>query len=185
VPDSYSPIDDVLLYTAITDSRYSSFALSLSDRRATPLQQLESPQPITPVFSPNGLWIAYTSMETGQAQVFVQPFPATGDKYQVSRQGGHHPFWSPDGRELTYDVTAGVSEVVSIVTSPTFTVGNPQRRPRGGMLFAGTQSMRPIDMAPDGRILGRMDGEQQPGSTPQIRIVLNWFEELKQRVPSR
>jgi hypothetical protein len=54
------------------------------------------------------------------------------------------------------------------------------------MLFAGNESLRPIDMAPDGRILGAIlvsEGPSGTGTPSEIRVVLNWFEELKQRVP--
>ena len=54
------------------------------------------------VFSPDGRWIAYTSNEGGQADVYVQSFPGPGAKSQVSRDGGSHPVWRADGRELFY-----------------------------------------------------------------------------------
>ena len=54
------------------------------------------------VFSPDGRWIAYTSNEGGQADVYVQSFPGPGTKSQVSRNGGSHPVWRSDGRELFY-----------------------------------------------------------------------------------
>jgi serine/threonine-protein kinase len=148
---------------------------------------VQSNLPIAPVFSPDGKWIAHTSTETGRDQVFVQPFPVNGSKYQISTTAGHHPLWSPDGRELIYDVTAGRSEIVSVSTTPSFSFGRATLLNRGLMWFAGAVSMRPVDMAPDGRILGSIDADQGPGPSglPQIRVVLNWFEELKQRVPTR
>ena len=54
------------------------------------------------VFSPDGRWIAYTSNEGGQPDVYVQPFPGPGAKSQVSRDGGTHPLWRADGKELFY-----------------------------------------------------------------------------------
>ena len=54
------------------------------------------------VFSPDGRWIAYTSNENGQPNVYVQPFLRAGGKYQVSRDGGSHPVWRADGKELFY-----------------------------------------------------------------------------------
>jgi hypothetical protein len=100
--------------------------------------------------------------------------------------------WSPDGREIIYDVTAGRSEIVSVTTAPSFAVGHPSVLNRGFMWFAGGASMRPVDMAPDGRILGEIDADQGRASGfsgtleyQQMRVVLNWFEELKQRVPAK
>ena len=52
--------------------------------------------------APDGRWIAYTSNESGSFEVYVQPFPATGAKWQVSKAGGQQPQWRRDGRELFY-----------------------------------------------------------------------------------
>ncbi len=96
--------------------------------------------------------------------------------------------WSPNGRELTYDVTAGVSEVVSLSFTPAFTVGKPSLWPRGTMVFGGGTNPRPVDMAPDGRIVGPIDPGDAMGASqnaPPIHVVINWLEELKQRVPLR
>ena len=187
VPDVWLPTGDGFLFTATNGAESSLWAFSMTDRQATPFGGFKSTQPHTPVFSPDGKWIAYTSVETGLNEVFVQPVPMTGAKYQISKKGGHHPLWSPDGREIVYDVTAGLSESVSVTAQPNFAVGQPKVWPRGSMLFAGGTSPRPVDMAPDGRILGAIAGgdsaEFQNG--PTIYVVLNWLEELKQRVPLR
>jgi len=53
-------------------------------------------------FSPDGKWIAYSSNESGTNHVYVEPFPATGDKFQVSVEGGFTPFWRRDGREFFF-----------------------------------------------------------------------------------
>lgn len=53
-------------------------------------------------FSPDGRWFAYMSNETGRDQVYVQPYPPTGAKWQVSTTGGEEPRWRGDGRELFY-----------------------------------------------------------------------------------
>ena len=55
-----------------------------------------------PTFSPDGEWLAYQSDETGQAEVYVQPYPGPGGRLQISTQGGREPLWGPDGRELFY-----------------------------------------------------------------------------------
>ncbi len=191
IPESWSPVTDVLLFTATKSSQVSLWGLTLSDRKATPIGDIQSNQPIAPLFSPDGKWIAYTSVVNGTAQVFAQSFPVSGSKYLVSKTAGHHGLWSPDGRELIYDVTAGRSEIVSVVTTPSFAVGHASVLNRGPMWFAGGASMRPVDMARDGRILGEIDADQgrtglsSTQQMQQIRVVLNWFEELKQRVPVR
>jgi len=53
-------------------------------------------------FSPDGRWIAYRSFESGQSEVYVQPFPIGGGKWQISNSGGSEPYWRRDGKELFY-----------------------------------------------------------------------------------
>ena len=53
-------------------------------------------------FSPDGRWVAYTGDDSGRPEVYLQPFPPTGKKWQISNDGGHEPAWRRDGRELFY-----------------------------------------------------------------------------------
>jgi serine/threonine-protein kinase len=185
-PDVWSPSEDTLLYTATKDSKFTVWTLSVRDRKAAPVAGLESTVLISPAISPDGRWFAYTSIETGAQEVFVQPFPATGTKFQISKNNGHDAMWTPDGREIIYDVRAGYSEIVGIVTRPTFTIGMPVQFQRGTMIFAGGNVIRPVDMSPDGRLVGPIDWTNTPSTSAaarHIHIVLNWFEELNQRVP--
>jgi eukaryotic-like serine/threonine-protein kinase len=186
VPEVWFPGGDKFAFTEMKGSNFRLWTYSVKDRTAAPYDAIQASQPITPVFSPDGRWLAYTSTETGRGEVFVQPFPSNGTKYQISANGGHHALWTPDGKSLLWDVTSGRSEIVTINTKPVFTFGSPAVLPRGAMLFAGNESLRPIDMAPDGRILGAIlvsEGPSGTGTPSEIRVVLNWFEELKQRVP--
>lgn len=126
-------------------------------------------------------------METGRAQIFVQPFPATGAKYPVV-QGGR-PFWSHDGSELFYNPAVGQIAVVPINTRPTFSFGEPTVFSIAGLLSRNpAQSPRVWDIAPDGkRLIGVADATESAGSgeaTQQIEVVLNWFTDLKARVPN-
>ena len=89
-------------------------------------------------FSGDGL-VAYTSDETGTAEVFVQPFPGTGAKWQVSTGGGSDPQWRRDGRELFYVATDGTLMAAPISAASTFEIGTPQA------LF---QTRRPITCGP-------------------------------------
>ncbi len=141
------------------------------------------------MFSPDGHWVAYASdAETGRPEIFIQPYPATGIKYQVSKDSGHHPLWTPDGAKIIYDETAGRSLLVSLTLTPAFSLGSPSLLRRGNLLnFSGEQVVRPYDMAPDGRILGRIDAATATGSgsASRIDVVLNWQEELKRLAPTR
>jgi hypothetical protein len=77
-------------------------------------------------FSPGGKWIAYASDESGRNEVYVQPYPATGAKWQVSRDGGRWPRWRGDGRELYWLEEDGTLSAAEVNVAETFRPGNPQ-----------------------------------------------------------
>jgi hypothetical protein len=120
----------------------------------------------------------------------VQPFPKTGAKHRVTQQPGAAatPLWSPDGQELFYlNLGTGQLMGIDITTDSAFAFGNEQALGIRRFLFSGI-STRSYDITPDGqRFLMVFPADQaDPGAeTPdeQINIVLNWFEELKARVP--
>lgn len=147
-----------------------------------------------PRVSPDGRWLAYTSIESGKHEVYVRPFPdVEKGKWQVSSSGGNSPLWSPDGRELFYltgQSTADTAMRVAVETQPTFKSGKPE------LLFKSTNigfyptDVIPWDIHPDGKRFLMIKQPQNAASpeaaTPQrIVIVMNWFEELKQRVPKK
>jgi eukaryotic-like serine/threonine-protein kinase len=137
-----------------------------------------------PTFSPDGHWLAYVSNESGRPEVYVQPFPGPGGKWQISTEGGTEPAWNRNGRELFYR-SGNKMMALDISTQPSFSAGKPR------MLFEGQYftSDWPLigtayDVSPDGqRFLMVKPTEQASGAT-QINVVLNWFEELKQKVPT-
>jgi hypothetical protein len=72
----------------------------------------------SPAISPDGRWIAYVSRESGAAEIYVRPFPNTGDRrVQVSSGGGRAPAWSPDGTEIFYVQEASTNLVSAFVTA--------------------------------------------------------------------
>jgi Tol biopolymer transport system component len=65
--------------------------------------KLLGPYPMdTPRVSPNGKWVAYASYQSGRSEVYVQSFPPSNDKWQISTMGGMEPAWREDGKELYY-----------------------------------------------------------------------------------
>ena len=74
-------------------------------------------------FSPDTRWIAYASNESGRDEVYVQPFPATGGKTQISINGGRHPRWRGDGSELFYLTLDGRLMAVEVRADRTFEPG--------------------------------------------------------------
>ena len=136
-----------------------------------------------PTLSPDGRWMAYDSDESGQGvDVFIQSFPDPQLKrVKVSPAHGSEPMWTQDGRELVYrdgDKVMAVS--IDLATGST---GAPR------VLFAGPYPDNPgwtrprsYDVTPDGErfLMTRLSGEQPQ---PRIVVVLNWFEELRAKVP--
>ena len=134
-------------------------------------------------FSPDGRWLAYISDESGRSEIYVQPYPGPGGKWQISTEGGKEPVWNPNGRELFYR-SGDKMMAVDITTQPGFAAGKPR------MLFEGQYQPTPAtipnyDVTPDGqRFLMLKPVEQAQAAPTQINVVLNWFEELKRRVPT-
>lgn len=93
----------------------------------------------------------------------------------------HHPFWSRDGKELFYLPGPNAFAVVRVTTQPTFSVSNAASLARGAFLEGGPNSIRSIDVLPDGRFIAVVEAAQTGETTtaPRINVVLNWFEELK------
>ena len=144
-----------------------------------------------PAISPDGQWIAYVSNETGDAEIYVQRFPDLGERQQISTDGGLDPVWSPGGRALYYLGTGGNApddmRVVSIDPGPPLSVGNSE------VLFDHTPyarspgATRNYDIAPDGQRFLMLSPQRasDPSAVvpPQINVVLNWHQELLERVP--
>ena len=78
------------------------------------------------VFSPDGRWIAYTTDEGGEPNVFVQSFPEAGEKHQVSTAGGNAPIWRADGQALYYLSLDATLMAVPIGTTGRFDAGVPK-----------------------------------------------------------
>ena len=140
-----------------------------------------------PQISADGRWMAYMSTESGKPEIYVRPFPDVNKgKWQVSTSGGDSPLWSPNGRELFY--RSGDSVVaVSVQTEPTFKPGKPETLFRGTYVSASLRDAHTWDIGPDGKRFLMMKAPaaiaSSEGVPRRIDIVLNWLEELKQRVP--
>jgi Tol biopolymer transport system component len=186
IPDDCSADGETCLFTVRARSTYSLWSLSLRDRRTAPVAGVEFSAPSGARFSRDGRWIAY-GMRDSTRTIVVEPFPATGAKFQLIQKPGdtpHHPLWSPDGRELLYNPRPGGFEAVPVITAPTFGFGVPVEVPRNFRTGPGAERAH-YDMMPDGRILGLVNPFEQgfQGSPQEIRVVLNWFEELKGKLP--
>ena len=190
VPESWSPVGDRFLFAATKGSSVSLWAFSLQDRKSMPFGDVQAPNRTNAAFSPDGRWVAYNMTDGGGIRVYVQPFPATGAKYLVSKGNTVQPVWSRDGRELLSQPQGGLWAVQTVTTQPSFAFSAPVMMSRGGALGLGPASQRNYDVMPDGRMLGVINTQQPASAGPaaqqiqqQIQVVLNWLEELKARVP--
>ena len=137
-----------------------------------------------PMFSPNGQWLAYVSNVSGRSEIWVRELrEAEAGEWRVSNGGGVGPVWSRDGSELYYRGGSGDLMVVSVESNPGFTFG-PARSlfPIAGQYrFSANTSAYDVDS--NGRFI-MVTAVDSPVSQPsQINVVLNWFEELKQKAP--
>jgi eukaryotic-like serine/threonine-protein kinase len=187
-PESWSPKEDTLLFSVRKGSDESLSTLSLPDGKVTPFGDVHSSTLTGALLSPDGRWVAYTGGEQDTATIYVQPFPATGAKYQLLAKAGDNPhmvLWSRDGKELFYDPRAGGFEAVSVTTEPAFAFGNPVAVPQPFQL-GPRSARRTYDMTPGGKFLGLIPTGQTEFLTPiapVIQVVMNWFDELRARVP--
>ena len=190
----FSPDGSTLLYALYQfDGDQNIGALPLNDRTHARMIFPMEYSVEWAILSPDGKWIAYDSAESGKPEVYVAPYPAMAPRERISTDGGLHPLWAPDGRELYYRTGASPEELeqralaqktrvmaVSIETKAGFKAGRPH------MLFEGPyfESGHDIAITPDGKgfiLIRETDSQTGP---KQIEAVVNWSEELKQRVPS-
>ena len=185
------PTDSTTLIGAIIptswsrDGRFVVFTRSpgtagSSDLWVHPMSGAEKPFPVVQTgapelhgeLSPDARWIAYTSTETGTAQIFVQSFPEPGMRYQVSRDGGTLPQWRADGKEI-YFLSPDLKLMVAAVDqTKMFEVGAPT------MLFETTASApgpgQQYSASRDGRRF-LINAVVRDDAKSPLTIVTNWL----------
>ena len=139
-----------------------------------------------PSLSPDGRWLAYQSHEARrQPEIVVRPFPNVEEgRWQISSEGGEGPLWSRDGRELFYRAENKLM-VTRVETGTTFDYTTPDTLfDLSSYEFPG--SNRNYDISPEGErflFLKTAGNGNTSDSRPSFVVTLNWFEELKERVP--
>jgi len=135
----------------------------------------------TPVFSPDGRWIAYVSSESGGQEVYVRPFPASvsGGKWPISNGGGTNPAWSPNGHELFYQSADNIMDVTYTVKADAFVPDKPR-------VWISKFSGSAWDLDLDGRRIAVVTPAQTrevPQQEHEVVFLFNLFDELRRRAP--
>jgi hypothetical protein len=128
------------------------------------------------------LWVAaYGSNESGRFEVYVQSFPTPGGKWQISKDGGYHPKWRTDGKELFYYATDGQLMTVAIAGDSALETGTAVPLFKARLLNGPTPAVgfrAQYDVASDGqRFLLNVPLEETQAST--ITVVVNWTAALR------
>ena len=187
-PVSWMPDGKTLVFVQTEASgSHDIWELSLNgDRRPRPLVQTQANE-WDANLSPDGHWLAYSSDESGQEEVYVMPYPGSGGKTQISVDGGAEPAWARSGKELFYinrSNEAGTAEIriVDITFGPPFKASKP--RALFKTAIPDNAVSRAYDVTPDGQLfVACLDERVPPPDMSEIHVIFNWFEELKERVP--
>jgi Tol biopolymer transport system component len=200
-PQNKSPLDwsrdgRFLLYSVQSpDTASDLWVLPLAGdgKPAKPFAVLQSRfDEIEGQFSPDGRWLAYASNESGRYEIYVRTFPEATGRWPISVAGGVQPRWRADGRELYYVapdtrlMAVGIRAAPNthtIEVAPPVALFSPRLAIGGNIPAAGFQARAQYAIASDGRFLMNIAADDAIGSP--IRVVLNWSEELKQRVPTK
>jgi Tol biopolymer transport system component len=178
----WSPDGQFIIYSQLNPKTNSDlYLLSLSGgKKSTSLLQTNFGEGQAR-FSPNGRWIAYISNETGQFEVYVESFPATGAKLPISIGGGSQPQWRADGRELYYYALDRKLMAVEVNgDGPIFKVG--EARP----LFEIRVAVVDQSFPGNGYYAVTRDGKRflvsslpEAPQRQQINVIVNWMADLK------
>jgi serine/threonine-protein kinase len=134
-----------------------------------------------PAISPDGRFIAYQSDESDSVEVYVRPFPnVDAGRELISRSGGTLPAWSRDGTEIFYLSDKGIMRV-PVTSNRGVAARLSFGQPSVTLAMSGLSG---FDVSPDGRTFAIQRVPVEKG-VKEIRVVVNWFEELKRLVPTR
>ena len=181
-PYDWSPDGRFIIFSVISGLGSTDLWVMpmFGDQKSTPLVQTEFSERQAR-FSPDGKWIAYTSNASGTFQVYVESFPTSGGKWQVSATGGAQPQWRGDGKELFYLAPDRKLMAVEVNgAGSTFTAGIPKVLfgLNVSAFFPGGGSQICYAPTRDGQrfIVNTIVGDS---SQVPITVVLNWTADLK------
>ena len=169
IPGNWAPDGQMIFTTTSPQFRLDLWRLPAGAR--TPVPYLQTPfNELHGQVSPDGRWIAYTSDESGNWEVYLQTFPTPGGKRVVSIGGGGEPLWRKDGRELYYLATDGTLMAVDVLNGASLQVGRPKALFRAPITADILTYRNQYAVDADGqRFLFDSPGEREP-----INVVVNW-----------
>ena len=171
-PDSWSRDGKWLAYGAPRLGHYDLFAVAVDEPERQPVLLVTGdPLADEPRFSPDGRWVAYHATAAGGvSQVSVIPFPPTGERWQISGDGGVQPRWAPSGEELFYLDSKGRLVSVALPGSDPRRAGTPRPLFETGLQVSG--SFDQFAVGSKDRFLFRVPFGIDPGSP--VHVILGW-----------
>lgn len=140
----------VMTFITVKDNRdYGISMLDMTTSKVTKLVDIAGSEQHSSRISPDGKWLAYASSETGRQEVWVEPLPQTGKRFQLTRQGGRHPVWAPDGSRLYFDQDGRMFRLDLTVAGDMPQAKDPVALPITG--FRQGDARRQFDLTPDGK----------------------------------
>ena len=186
-PTAVAPDGSVVVVTELNEGSFNLITVSLTGDPVSEDLLVTEFSERSAALSPNGQWVAYQSDASGVMDVYVGPFPdADAERHPISTNGGTSPLWAPDGSELFYE-DDGRLLAVPVQTEPTFSRGAATVVMDGDYRLTSPLGPRAYDIDPSGERFLVVKPTAAPGSDsrslPSLTFVLNWFEELTDRVP--
>jgi Tol biopolymer transport system component len=182
-PSSVSADGATLAFSRITPAKSSDvYVLSLSGA--------SNPSPLVTSaafdggaqFSPDGRWIAYASDESGQLEVYVRSYPMSDRKWPVSTHGGTGPRWNRNGKEIFYRSGNKIMAADVSVSGHDVVLSAPRVLFEQRYAYGANTALANYDVSLDGQRFVMVKND--PGAS-HLNVVLNWFDELRQRAPTK
>jgi len=173
---AFSPDGKLLVYV-------ENDPASGSDIWVLPLEGDRTPRPFLetsfvesePALSPDGHWLAYQSNESGRFEIYVQPFPSSGRKFQISTEGGGIAQWSRNGHEIFY---RNQNRMMAVTVRPGASSELEVEKPR--VLFEGSYETV-FSITPDDRFV-MIRNLMEEFAPAEVNVVLGWIDELRRTV---
>jgi eukaryotic-like serine/threonine-protein kinase len=172
-----SPDGRSVLFMVFRSNAWQLFRVALDSTRVAIPYIATGSLTLQPSFSPDGKWVAVTSDESGQDEVYVRSFPDASSRVQISAGGGNAAAWSSDGTRILYTAGRTMMEA-KLATTPSLRVISRDTVLATLPQAADNGLFRNYDITRDGRFVGLVTNRNDY----QLVIVPNWLTELQQRL---